>query len=785
MEMDDRDKLMMEEFRKMMEAMKTEMKADIKSELDVRFANVDKSFNDMNGKLSTIDEKFNKVDESINNLRAELHGTIQLEIESVKTEINARIDQNKSDGDEQIVQLSKAISDVALNVDKTLGKDFGNMIRLQVRPMFVSVYEEEERIKKVLADLEGTVTHMNKYPLATQRDLHIYFRALEEDIQEVKAQTVDMNAEIERLGGNLDHGIAEVTGRIDNIEDGRSLIPPAPPPVPPPAPVPAVPAAPPAAPATPVIAQPEPPVEHIHVEDDLNFGDMTLKEFVKLRRLAGEVISTKKGKSKKSTPKSKKKPIRTTDEDGSGNGSDNNSEDLDSAENGSDKGSEESDTGSKRSTRSKKDKTPVLNPDRFKPGGRRTSILGYEDMRRPMGDWYSRDPASPYFCIQPPPDTKDLFLDKIRIDTVLAFCKKFNADSARYVGGLKVSNYLSETARTQLKRVAIEHNLPGQDGIIHGGVQTVRNDEIFDLLSIMCAPHNREAMQYELFNSCFPKSNYDYSDGPSTIKNITEFKHDLLIYIDRFEDKLRLLGGTPKGEKYMPTTLFKKGGVTGNPGFADYFIQGLPKPEFGWNVWGHVDAGAQASCRDWDNFVKLFMKAVESIERRERDKNINRSIAVGVKELAKADRAQRVALKQAREAKKPNRLQAIPMQSLETVVSEGSDNGELPLSDLDEEMPSEIKKYDEDQDDDDNELPGIEEFYDSELQLLARENLVCYEMANTGKCTRKDCKYSHLPADIERFKKAKALKLQQVKKPDQKQVSFSKQAVSAPTPKRG
>ena len=74
--MDDRDKMMMEEFRKMMEAMKTEMKADIKSELDIRFANVDKSFNDINGKLSTIDEKFNKVDESINNLRAKLHGTI-------------------------------------------------------------------------------------------------------------------------------------------------------------------------------------------------------------------------------------------------------------------------------------------------------------------------------------------------------------------------------------------------------------------------------------------------------------------------------------------------------------------------------------------------------------------------------------------------------------------------------------------------------------------------------------------------------------------------------------
>ena len=154
-----------------------------------------------------------------------------------------------------------------------------------------------------------------------------------------------------------------------------------------------------------------------------------------------------------------------------------------------------------------------------------------------------------------------------------------------------------------------------------------------------------------------------------TIKNIIEFKHDILIYIDCFEEMLRLLGGTSKGEKYMSTTLFKKGGVTGNPGFAVYFIQGLPKPAFGWNIWEHVDASAQARSKNWVNVVKLIIKAVESIERCKRNKNIKRSIAVGVKELTKAVRAQRVALKQARECKKPHRLQVIIMQSLKTVVS--------------------------------------------------------------------------------------------------------------------
>ena len=67
-------------------------------------------------------------------------------------------------------------------------------------------------------------------------------------------------------------------------------------------------------------------------------------------------------------------------------------------------------------------------------------------------------------------------------------------------------------------------------------------------------------------------------------------------------------------------------------------------------------------------------------------------------------------------AKKPHRLQAISMQSLETVVSDGWDNGVLPLSDLKKEMPSEIKEEYEDLDDEDNELRGIEELYDSKLE---------------------------------------------------------------------
>ena len=137
----------------------------------------------------------------------------------------------------------------------------------------------------------------------------------------------------------------------------------------------------------------------------------------------------------------------------------------------------------------------LLDPDKFKAGGRRSSIIGDEPRIGPGADRYYGERAPPYLCIQPPPTTDSLYLDSIKIDRVLAYCKKFNSESARFVGGLQVSNYLSDHVRSQLKQLAAKHDLPGKDGIISGGVQVITNQEVFGLLSRMCAPKNLEAMQ--------------------------------------------------------------------------------------------------------------------------------------------------------------------------------------------------------------------------------------------------------------------------------------------------
>ena len=181
-------------------------------------------------------------------------------------------------------------------------------------------------------------------------------------------------------------------------------------------------------------------------------------------------------------------------------------------------------------------------------------------------------------------------------------------------------------------------------------------------------------------------------------------------------------------------------------------------------------------------FLKLYMKAIEKIEKRERQKKINRSIAIGVKEMVKTDRMQRVTTRQNREARKPQRLHATVGDNIETVVSDVSEEDKPPFSDEDEEMPSAIPRRNEDSDEDEDHHHVEEDEYKSEeqeLRQLAREALVCYDMANTGKCSRPNCQYSHKPEDIERFKQAKARK-QQAKKQPPKQVSFSKPPAAAP-----
>ena len=721
------------EFKSQMDELKIELEATIETKIDKMRCD--------------IVEMNSRMDDRLNLLTEYMDGKL--------VQINDKFDTNKRDTDAAIANVSADVADIKTNLDKAFGKEFAERVEHQMKPTIMAIRDDHVELMGTLDAVTEVMETLSKKETVTPREVHGYFRALEADIAELKDQqsmtqmeVLQAKRDVANLDRSLVKNVTDISERMDRIGEN-----------------------------------PGASVNHSVDPDEWylqrTMGDETMEGFSLSKLQALSKDSPDKRKKKRAKDKKKRTKGSGNDDPGS---SDSSSSSSDSSSSSSSSSSSDS-SKKKRKDRKAKD---ILDPEKFKAGGRRSSIIGDEPAHRPGADRYYRDRSPSYLCIQPPPTTDSLYLDAVKIDRVLAFCKKFNSESARFVGGLQVSNYLSDHVRSQLKQLATKHDLPGKDGIIHGGVQTITNQEIFGLLSRMCAPKNLEAMQYELYQPCFPsKTGHDYTEAETIIKNIAEFKNDLLIYIDRFEDRLKLLGYTEKARKYLPSVLFKKGGAVGNPGLADFFIAGLPKPDFGLRVWASVEENKRLKCKDWETFVKLYTGAIEKIEKRETQKKVNKTIAVGVKELVKTDKAQRLAAKHAKEARKPQRLQAIPSQSMETVVSDGSDNGELPLSDLDDEMPSAIGHYDEDTEGDQEDYPEVEEQFmnrpnESQLQEMAKAYGTCYEMANTGKCNRPNCQYSHKPEDIEKLKKIRARKLAQSKGPNAKQVSFLKPQGSAP-----
>jgi len=316
----------------------------------------------------------------------------------------------------------------------------------------------------------------------------------------------------------------------------------------------------------------------------------------------------------------------------------------------------------------------------------------------------------------------------------------------------------------------------------------VTNEEVFALLSRMCAPKTIQAMQCELLKPCFPSKNSKlYIDGKAILKNIADYKYDVSTYVDRFEDRLKLLGYTEEANKFIPKYLFKKGGQAGDMGLADYFIHGLPKHEFALRTWISVPEKDRLQCKDWATFVKLYSQALEVIEENENTKKVNEAISIGVKEMVKAERAEREALREARIGKRPHNLHAVRDTYMDTVISDGSDTSDLPISDVDEgELPSAIEHGDEQNEyADEGDAPysparAQQNLEESDLQQVAEAYGTCYEMANTGKCTRPNCKYSHKPEDIEKLKKLRAARQAQGKGHHAKQVNVTKPAAFAP-----
>ena len=386
--------------------------------------------------------------------------------------------------------------------------------------------------------------------------------------------------------------------------------------------------------------------------------------------------------------------------------------------------------------------------------------------------------------VQPEPKMDDFKLKEIRIGTVLHFCKAFNNASSQFRGRLNAVNFIEDNLLRQMKQVAYKEGMAGAEGILKNGRQRIKNEEIFAILAIMCAPTNTHKMQLELSKSCWPKRS-EYKAIEDVAKNIANFRVDLLTYVDRFDEKLVLFKCHRKSRKLIPRDVFKKGG--GDPGLADYFIGGLPDRNLGLRIWASVSSKKRAKCRTFEKFKKYFIMAVEAMEGREEDRDVNKQICFGVREMMKNEKSKSPSHFKSKEwvtqrGQSSQRVHNI--EDMAAVVSDAESNEEIEIvfsrdDEEHEELPSAIQEFEEK---DENSIITEEDV--SELANLlqpadSKQQGICYDMLYKGKCEKVNCPYSHKAEDIEKAKKLRALRLSTQPKSGPKQVSFNRSTYPA------
>ena len=485
---------------------------------------------------------------------------------------------------------------------------------------------------------------------------------------------------------------------------------------------------------------------------------------------------TSKSKSKRTKDKSSKRrktgqngkvkcQRRSKEPDGSDGSSSSSSDDTDKSSRkrtSSLRRKKDTSSDSSEGDSSSEESKPLLRSRRFKAGNRRASVIGDDDDHSSLTGGVGRRSQNTVVVVQNNTPTKELYLEEVKIGNVLSFCKRFNNESSKVIGGLRAANYINERVLSQMRQVAIKHNMPGKHGILSNGKQQITDRQIFAILSLMCAPATLEHMQLELSMSAWPKCKHDYRNPDNILNNIGDYRIDMLIYTDRFEDKLKLLRFHKESAKFIPKALFRKGG--GNPGLADYYLGGLPDKKFGLRVWQSVDEDKRTRCERWDKFIKYYMRAIEMMEKREMEKEINQHICKGVNIMVKNKESKK------KDYHAPRRVQNVHNVEEEGVIDLSNDLEDEDIEEDDEckaeEEPdlSPIMPNEDDCEDDDNESDITGEDLAQLVSALQpsepKKTGVCFELAFKGKCDRVNCQYSHKDEDIARIRKLKAVKLQ-------------------------
>ena len=145
----------------------------------------------------------------------------------------------------------------------------------------------------------------------------------------------------------------------------------------------------------------------------------------------------------------------------------------------------------------------------------------------------------------------------------------------------------------------------------------------------------------------------------------------------------------------------------------------------------------------------------------EKEKEINKQICRGIKELIKEEETKKREMASTRKVQRVHNLDENGVIDLSTELNR-EDEDEEESKGEEEVLPSPIIAREDDSEDDGNESEIIAEDLAqlaNVLQPSDSKNIgVCYDMLYKGKCEKQHCPYSHKEEDILKAKKLKAVK---------------------------
>ena len=266
--------------------------------------------------------------------------------------------------------------------------------------------------------------------------------------------------------------------------------------------------------------------------------------------------------------------------------------------------------------------------------GRRLSAFGVlPDVEKKKAKRWGRDRQEEGLSVRNLPTRSDHWLNFFGVPELLQFEAKYTLLQQDWSQPLRIAKYMDEPIVNRIENEA--SRLPAFEEILRGrnllcaGTQLLTNDQIWTVIKKVVEPLNAEEVRRYLSQSVYPASHYaKFKDSRAIEENFAEYRNSWTNYDKMFLKMLNLIMGK-RSRKHFPQSLFGGSGKADakEKGWIQYYFEGSPNPTIAHLIFKReVSEQERKSCREFDDFRKLFFRALDKTEVSLRKESARRSL---------------------------------------------------------------------------------------------------------------------------------------------------------------